>query len=293
MSSLTIRDTKEVQKTASWQPVFRYLGDIYMATETLEALSINYHDFMADPLFKRVEEFTAVFMESRYRQVFRILKGPYGNGTRGLLYPGAGLDFLGEDLKSFPCIEIDQENVVATKRKLIQTFDKAHPGYQVITGDVRNSDVFSEASDFLRQFDLPVDVVNIGLTDYFDFAGFDTYTSSVIDVLKEFGGRYITADTHTTKQAEWLAQEFPDISAACDDIIHRANIHSLNVCNFTSADSMVDYYQSRGLNVKRHMYSDSVSELHCLEKLHISSAVAKRLILHYEVLEITLAQKED
>jgi O-methyltransferase involved in polyketide biosynthesis len=246
----------------------RVFSDIPYAREMFDELeTIRTASGSTETLAVMKDTKLAPQFEARHKLLDRLIGQ---TGIKQVLEIAAGLSTRGLDITdddSVTYVELDLPNMMADKRKIVA--DLRAKGKLP-----RRSNLFFEdgsavePEDFLkavRHFDeaKPIVVMNEGLLRYLNFDGKSTYADNVKELLRKFGGVWITSDISLPK----VVYKEDDVMAGRRKKI--SEITGVDVADnlFKDEEDAKLFFEGLGFTVESHSFLEVIDELTSPAKL--------------------------
>ena len=239
----------------------RSLADIKYAKEIFEELItlIESSSEKDREYFEKAKSSkTTAQLEARFKLINKILKE---YNPKKILEIAAGLSPRGlamaEENSDLEYVEVDLPNMAIEKSKILRDLEEKNIGtpknLQVIAGDALDLETLLVATKNIKLGSFAV--VNEGLLRYLKFEEKKKVAENVKDLLKRFGGIWITPDitTHkaivsTTKGAEY--QRIKDLAGI-----------DIDANSFRDEQHAREFFQELGFEIESHRYSEVENDL--------------------------------
>jgi O-methyltransferase involved in polyketide biosynthesis len=254
----------------------RSFSDIPYAPEVFAALdTLHNKDESAELLQKMKNTDLAPKFEARYKLLNILLKQT--NATQ-ILEVAAGLSTRGLDMTANPAItyvEVDLPLMMRDKRHIFTELRAAgkipnRPNLHLEDG---NAMVLQDLQRATRVFqpDKPLTILTEGLLRYLTLAEQATYTDHMVQLLKQFGGTWITPDISiiykgdgtTTARRSMIAQ-----------ITGKDTSHN----RFHDMAEAKKFFENRGLHVTQHNFEEVIGQLTSPQSLGLTSEQTRKSV---------------
>jgi O-methyltransferase involved in polyketide biosynthesis len=209
----------------------------------------------------------APHFEARHKLLDKLIKR---TGTKQVLEVAAGLSTRGLDMSfdsSVDYVEVDLSAMMVDKRKILASLEQsgAVPKRKNLYLEDGNALDFDDLLKASRHFDesKPIVVVNEGLLRYLSLIEKNQYASNVMNLLRKFGGVWITSDI-----------SLPKVFYKEDDVmkLRRKRISEITGVNiadnlFKDEEDAKHFFNDLGFNVESHSFLEVIDDLASPEKL--------------------------
>lgn len=215
----------------------------------------------------------AIEIEARYKltnkllntmDIKQVLEVAAGYSSRGLIYSQKGYNY----------VEMDLKNVVQNKLKALKSFIDVPPNLKLVEGNALEMKDFDNCSKYFDERDNIV-VINEGLLRYLTFAEKRIVAQNIYNLLKKYGGTWITCDI-TPKNFIQKQNEFtPKFNNSLDNITSRNTLTD----RFEDIDHINRFMADIGFkNVEIHKFIEVKNELASFDILNIDKDSADEVL---------------
>ena len=287
------RSHERVSVTA-WRVAYRRtLSDIPFSSEIFDELQKIMRRTRSAAELQELEQLvqpdiTPIF-EARFKLVNRLLKE---QNARQILEIAAGFSPRSLAMARDPGVEyseMDLPGVMTEKRSVFEELIKQSriPRYLNVHLNAGNAlvmgDLLSAVKPFRKE---PIAVVNEGLLRYLTFEEKTVVVRNVQELLRLFGGVWITPDLSLRPQGifglsgERMSDQFTRIERMTG--IDAAKNY------FGNEDSARAFFEDLGFRIERHSFMETANELVSPQRLHLSGEQVEKEIGRLAVLVMTL-----
>ncbi len=220
---------------------------------------------LAPELEARHKIIDKLLAESTITQVIEIASG----------FSPRGLNFATSNPES-QYIEIDLPEVAEAKRKILAWVTEVPNNLHIISGNVLDEEVFTAATESLDP-KKPVAIVNEGLLRYLTFDEKAELAENISQVLRKFGGVWITGDGATK---EFRDSQNQNIKSMNETILTQTKRNNLGNA-FDSQEQMTDFFGELGLSTEFHSYAEVQDQLVSPQKLNLTDDEVREKLLKY------------
>lgn len=256
----------------------RTFSDIPYAREVFEVLEVmrNQSD-SAELLHKMKNTELAPKFEARYKLIDKLLRA---SGTKQILEVASGLSTRGVAMTADPSItyvEVDLPLMMADKRKIFGELQQRgtlpqRPNLHLLDGNAMNIDDLRRATSLFQPHE-PIAVLTEGLLRYLTLDEQARYTAHVVDLLKAFGGIWITPDISLRR-----APRGDGTTATRRTMITQVTGKDVSANRFRDLAHAVSFFEEKGLRVERRAFTEVAGELTSPQTLGLSTDdIAQRL----------------
>ncbi len=222
------------------------------AKETLEFLRARGAKLTDGPWPEQEMRRHAPLFEARFRAVTRAVEE---KGAKQMLELAAGLSPRGMALaqRGLVCVEADLEESTAQKRELVTAILGAVPEnlHLCVASAVQREQLLACCAPFSAG--QPVAVAMEGLLRYLTFEEKAQVASNVLEILRPFGGWWITSDVHLRSLFERQSQEQRERETATLG-------RSLESHYFRDTDHAREFFESCGFQVESRPLIQGIRE---------------------------------
>lgn len=191
----------------------------------------------------------------KYR-IKQVLELAAGYTSRGIIYSKKGYNY----------VELDLENVVKNKKKILHSIEKNIPkNLNIISGNALKNDDFKRAKGYFKT-DEPIAVINEGLLRYLTFDEKRQVAQNICDLLSKYGGIWITCDVTPKKFINSQDKALPGFNNNLTSITSRNNLND----RFEDENHIRKFFGDVGFElVEIHKFSEMKDELYSVNELGI------------------------
>lgn len=231
----------------------------------------------------------AAFTEARYKCIVSAIRRL---GLRQVLEFGSGLSFRSLAMTHDPEIrymETDLPEIMKEKRRIIDKIPALRNSLEQNKTLFGAADILSSAdiAQVLNQFqkDLPIGIVHEGLLGYMFFEEKEIVANNIREILKTYGGVWITPDLHTRIGMERHDQK--------DEQAHRSNAAVSKATKrdfystaFESEEHISSFFARFGFSARKLPQLDGNYEVTALRRLNLPKDYLDSFDLEYWILEL-------
>lgn len=250
----------------------RSYSDIPFSAEILEFIKnstkpddqLKYPTERAPQLEARYKLIDRLIVEAKIEQILELASG---------LSP-RGLSMSQKDHK-VDYVEMDLPDMIDVKKTLITKLlnGKNFPSnLRLIKGNALNIKDIEEAMQFLEP--KPMIIAHEGLLRYLNFSEKKIVARNVRDILKRYGGIWITSDITLRSVLEIESKQAPDQIQTINKMIGR----TVSDNAFESIDDAQKFFESFGFIVEKHSFTETIGDLVSPKKLNLSVDKVKNIL---------------
>ncbi|HEY3268308.1 MAG TPA: class I SAM-dependent methyltransferase [Armatimonadota bacterium] len=283
----------KVSMTAKLAAYMRQFTDIPFAAEVAAFVQADaaYQGVLRDYGLKP-EDITwyAPIFEVRYKSIAATLRT---SGISQVLEIASGLSLRGLAMTEDPSltyIETDLAPLTAEKAALAPLIVEAHgleprPNHHLIAANAVDADSLQEAAGILDP-SRPIAVVNEGLFPYLSPLELRTVAANVRDLLRRFGGFWLTPDFSIRAEAEAVSEQRRRVRQA----VNGATDREMYRAAFGSAAEMQDFFDELGLDAEASLQVDAAPKALSVDRLHLPPDTMDRLRPRLKLWTLRLAE---
>lgn len=204
-------------------------------------------------------------IEARYKLINKLLNNTdikqvleiaSGYSSRGMIYSQKGYNY----------IEMDLENVVINKRKIVKSISKQSELLNIIEGNALERSDFERIDKYLD--DREVAVINEGLLRYLTFEEKEIVAKNIYSILKKHKGVWITCDVTPKKFIASQDKALPDFNKNLNSVTDRNSLND----RFEDIEHIKEFFGRIGFEViEVHKFSEVKDELYSINHYNIIS----------------------
>ena len=145
--------------------------------------------------------------------VSQVVELAAGYCSRGLIYSNKGYNY----------IEIDLEGVAKNKERLLNNISKIPSNLHILSGSALEKETFRRCEEYLENKELAV--INEGLFRYLTFEEKKTVAENIYELLKEYGGVWITCDVTPKRFMQKQDKCLPQFNSNLSEKVARNNLN--------------------------------------------------------------------
>lgn len=229
-----------------------YEKDIYMWLCNNCNEKVNLNKMLAPEIEARYKLTNKLLNATKINQVLEIAAG---YSSRGIIY----------SKKDYKYIEMDLEEVVKNKNKLLKELNLNNSNLHVISGSALNYDDFNKSSQYFSK-DKEIAVINEGLLRYLTFDEKKIVATNIYKMLKEYNGVWITCDVTPKKFIKAQDNVNPELNKNLNDVTSRNDLKD----RFEDFEHIKRFMKEIGFsNVEIHKFSEVKDEIKSFDMLNI------------------------
>lgn len=160
------------------------------------------------------------------------------------------------------------------KEDIINNITNIPDNLKIVSGDATNKSDFDKCKRLFNHNEKVV-VINEGLLRYLNFEEKKIFAENVFDILKEYGGAWITCDVTPKKFIQNQNTNIPNFNNELSKVTDRNNTN----WRFEDEDHIKQFLKDIGFkNVEFHYFNEVKSELTSPNKLNLDSDTVDKLI---------------
>lgn len=192
--------------------------------------------------------------ESKIKQVLELAAG---YSSRGMIY----------SQKDYNYIEMDLKPIIDNKKQIVKALNQEHENLKLIEGNVLSKQAFAKAKLYIKNNE-PLAIINEGLLRYLTFAEKAEVAKNIYDLLKVYGGIWLTCDVTPKKFITAQDKALPGFNDNLSKTSDRNNLPD----RFADLDHVKDFFGKIGFRVTAvHKFSEVKNELASISEYHINS----------------------
>lgn len=253
------KDYEEISPTAivtSYPRIFTdipYEKEIYNWLENHCNEEVTLNKMLAPEIEARYKLINRLLDQYRIKQVLELAAG---YSSRGLFYSKKGYNY----------VELDLENVVKNKNKILYSIEKNIPkNLNIISGNALTNDDFKRIESYFKN-DEPIVVINEGLLRYLTFDEKRQVAQNIYDLLSKYDGIWITCDVTPKKFMNSQDKALPGFNKNLASITSRNNLND----RFEDENHIREFFGTVGFElVEIHKFNEMKDELYSVNELGI------------------------
>ncbi len=202
-------------------------------------------------------------IEARYKlinkliekqNIKQILELAAGYTSRGLIYSKKGYKY----------VEMDLEEVSNNKKKLINELFEINDNLHVVSGNALNNEDYTKCEEYFDNKELVI--INEGLLRYLTFEEKRKVGENIYNILKKYGGVWITCDVTPKKYLQKQNDQNPTLNNNINNITSRNDLND----RFENEEHIRSFIKKIGFNnIEIHKFYEVKDELKSFEMLGI------------------------
>lgn len=202
-------------------------------------------------------------IEARYKLINKLLNNTSieqvleiasGYSSRGIIYSQKGYNY----------VEMDLENVVINKRKIVEGISKQNDCLNIIEGNALSNLDFEKADKYLDNRE--VAVINEGLLRYLTFEEKEIVAKNIYSLLKKHNGVWITCDVTPKKFIASQDKALPNFNKNLTSVTDRNSLND----RFEDIEHIREFFGKIGFDViEVHKFSEVKNELYSINQFNI------------------------
>ena len=249
---------ESVSPTAILTSYPRIFTDIPYETEIYEWLSKNCNEEV------ELNRLLAPEIEARYKltnklldkqNVAQVLELAAGYISRGLIYSQNGYKY----------VEMDLEGVVNNKKKIINELFEINDNLHIVCGNALNMDDYIKCEEYFDS-NKEIAIINEGLLRYLTFDEKKKVGQNIYNMLKKYGGVWITCDVTPKKFLQKQDEQNPTLNNNLNTVTSRNNLND----RFEDENHIRNFFGEIGFNnIEIHKFIEVKDKLKSFEMLDI------------------------
>lgn len=259
---------ESISSTAIITSYPRTFTDIPYEKDIYKWLKNNYED-NSIKLDKRL----APEIEARYKlmnklldkcNINQIIELAAGYSSRGLIYSQKGYNY----------IEMDLENVSNNKKLAINSFMEVPTNLKILSGNALEKSDFEKCKQYLNS-NSKIAIINEGLLRYLTFDEKRIVAENIFNLLKEYGGVWITCDVTPKKFIQKQNEFMPEFNNNLNTITSRNNLTD----RFENIEHINKFMKEIGFNnIEIHKFIEVKEQLTSFDILDIDKDSADEVL---------------
>lgn len=258
---------ESVSPTAILTSYPRIFTDIPYEKEIYEWLSKNCNEEV------KLNKLLAPEIEARYKlanklldkqNVTQVLELAAGYTSRGLIYSKNGYKY----------VEMDLEEVTNNKKRIINKLFEMNNDLHIVSGNALNMDDYIKCDDY---FDINKElvIINEGLLRYLTFDEKKIVGQNIYNMLKKYGGAWITCDVTPKKFIQKQDEQNPTLNDNINNLTSRNNLND----RFENEKHIRTFFGKIGFNnIEIHKFIEVKDELKSFDILGIDKDSCDELL---------------
>lgn len=206
---------------------------------------------LAPEIEARYKLINKLLNDTNIKQVLEIASG---YSSRGMIYSQKGYNY----------IEMDLENIVINKRKIVESISKQSELLNIIEGNALERLDFDRIDKYLG--DREVAVINEGLLRYLTFEEKEIVAKNIYSILKKHNGVWITCDVTPKKFIASQDKALPDFNKNLTNVTDRNSLND----RFEDIEHIKKFFGRIGFEViEIHKFSEVKDELYSINCYNI------------------------
>lgn len=252
---------ESISPTAILTSYPRTFTDIPYEKEIYKWLSENCNEDV------KLNKMLAPEIEARYKLtnkildklgIKQVLELAAGYSSRGIIYSKKGYDY----------VEMDLENVSRNKTKLLNDIESTNDNLHIVSGNALNYDDFKKCEKYFNSSNELV-IINEGLLRYLTFEEKKIVATNIYNMLKKYGGAWITCDVTPKKFIEKQDECLPNFNTNLNTITSRNDLKD----RFNDIDHIKSFFGDIGFKeIEIHKFIEMKDELKSFEILGIDKS---------------------
>ena len=202
-------------------------------------------------------------IEARYKLINKLLNSTNikqvlelasGYSSRGLIYSQKGYKY----------VEMDLENVINNKKKIIESICEPNESLNIIEGNALENSDFEKVDKYFDNGKIAV--INEGLLRYLTFDEKEIVARNIYSLLKKHNGVWITCDVTPKKFIASQDKALPDFNKNLNNVTDRNSLND----RFEDIEHIKDFFGKIGFDViEVHKFSEVKDELYSINHFKI------------------------
>ena len=262
-----LEDFESISPTAILTSYPRIFTDIPYEKEIYDWLSKNCTDDV------KLNKLLAPEIEARYKltdrlmsklNIKQVLELAAGYSSRGLIYSKKGYKY----------IEMDLEGVCNNKKRLINEIFEMNNNLHIISGNALNIDDYIKCEEYLEN-NKGLAIINEGLLRYLTFDEKRMVGQNIYNMLKKYGGVWITCDVTPKKFLQKQDEQNPTLNNNLNNVTSRNNLND----RFENEAHIRSFFGEIGFNnIEIHKFIEVKDELKSFEILDMNKDECDELL---------------
>lgn len=202
-------------------------------------------------------------IEARYKltnrlldsfNISQVLEVAAGYCSRGLIYSNKGYNY----------IEVDLEGITKNKRILLESISKIPSNLHIVTGNALEKSTFDKCKEYLKNDE--VAIINEGLFRYLTFEEKKKVAQNIYEILKEYGGVWITCDVTPKRFIKKQDKCLPKFNSNLSGKVERNTLTD----RFDDINHIKSFFGEIGFkDIQIHKFIDVKDEITSFDNLEI------------------------
>lgn len=262
-----LENFESISPTAILTSYPRTFTDIPYEKEIYKWLSENCNEDV------KLNKLLAPEIEARYKltnkildrlQIKQILEFAAGYSSRGLIYSQKGYKY----------VEMDLDSVSKNKIKLLNSIGSINDNLYIINGNALNYKDFEKCEKYLN-LNNELAIINEGLLRYLTFEEKRVVATNIYNMLKKYGGVWITCDVTPKKFIQKQDAVMPDFNNNLNTITSRNDLKD----RFNDIQHINSFFGDIGFkNIEIHKFIEMKGELKSFDILGIDKSQYDELL---------------
>lgn len=262
-----LENFESISPTAILTSYPRIFTDIPYEKEIYDWLSKNCTDDV------KLNKLLAPEIEARYKltdrlmsklNIKQVLELAAGYSSRGLIYSQKGYKY----------IEMDLEGVCNNKKRLINEIFEMNNNLHIISGNALNIDDYIKCEEYLEN-NKGLAIINEGLLRYLTFDEKRMVGQNIYNMLKKYGGVWITCDVTPKKFLQKQDEQNPTLNNNLNNVTSRNNLND----RFENEAHIRSFFGEIGFNnIEIHKFIEVKDELKSFEMLDMNKDECDELL---------------
>lgn len=166
--------------------------------------------------------------------------------------------------KGYSYIEMDLENVVSNKRKIIENIYRTSEMLKIISGNALNRADFENINKYFKEGEIAI--INEGLLRYLTFEEKERVARNIYSLLKKHNGVWITSDVTPKKFIVSQDKALPNFNKNLTSVTDRNSLND----RFENIEHIKNFFGEIGFEVSEiHKFSEVKNELYSINHFNI------------------------
>ncbi len=262
-------DFESISPTAILTSYPRIFTDIPYEKEIYNWLNKNCKDNI------KLNKLLAPEIEARYKlinklldkqNINQVLELAAGYTSRGLIY----------SKKGFKYVEMDLEEVSKNKLKLLNDIAEIPQNLNIVSGNALNENDYKKCEQYFN-WNEQLAIINEGLLRYLTFEEKRIVATNIYNILKKYGGVWITCDVTPKKFIEKQDKCLPNFNNDLNNVTSRNDLKD----RFNDIDHIKTFFGEIGFkNIEIHKFIEMKDDLKSFDILGIDKMQFDELLEH-------------
>lgn len=228
-----------------------YEKEIYKWLEENCDEDVNLNNLLAPEIEARYKLTNKILDSLDFSQVLELAAGYC---SRGLIYANKGYNY----------IEVDLEGVTKNKKILLEKISKIPLNLHIVTGNALEKSTFEECKGYLKNKE--VAVINEGLFRYLTFEEKRKVAQNIYELLKEYGGVWITCDVTPKRFIKKQDKCLPSFNSNLSEKVERNTLTD----RFEDINHIKSFFGEIGFkDIQIHKFIEVKNEITSFDNLKI------------------------